>query len=100
MSCSPFRRPMLHPQRGTEPRPQNSPAGDTRGGAGRALQRTQVMLVLTRKEGESIVIGENIAVTIVSVRGERIRLGISAPRDLPVHRKEVAEKFDTATPTA
>lgn len=47
------------------------------------------MLVLTRKVGESIVIGHDIEVTVLEVRGEQVRLGIRAPRDVAVHRKEV-----------
>ncbi len=47
------------------------------------------MLVLTRKSGESIVIGEDIVVTVLEVRGEQVRLGIRAPREVPVHREEV-----------
>lgn len=49
------------------------------------------MLVLSRKKGESIVIGDNIVLTIVEVRGDKIRLGIEAPRDVPVHRKEISD---------
>lgn len=47
------------------------------------------MLVLTRKQNESIVIDENIVVTVIEVRGDKVRLGIQAPRDVPVHRSEV-----------
>jgi carbon storage regulator len=47
------------------------------------------MLVLSRKKNESIVIDENIVVTIVEIRGDKVRLGIEAPRDIPVHRLEV-----------
>lgn len=47
------------------------------------------MLVLSRKEGESIVIGDNIVVTVLEVRSGQIRIGIDAPRDLQVHRHEV-----------
>ena len=47
------------------------------------------MLVLTRKVGESIVIGEDIEVTVLEVRGEQVKLGIRAPRSVAVHRKEV-----------
>lgn len=49
------------------------------------------MLVLSRKKGESIVIGDDIVLTIVEVRGDKIRLGIEAPRDVPVHRKEIRD---------
>ena len=47
------------------------------------------MLVLTRKRNESIVIGDDIEVRILSVVGEKVRIGIEAPRDIPVFRKEV-----------
>lgn len=47
------------------------------------------MLVLTRKKDESIVIGDDIVITIVDVRGDKVRLGISAPNTVPVHRMEV-----------
>lgn len=47
------------------------------------------MLVLTRKVGESIVIGQDIEVTVLEVRGEQVKLGIRAPRSVAVHRKEV-----------
>lgn len=47
------------------------------------------MLVLSRKMGESIMIGDQIEVKIVAVDGEAIRLGISAPREISVHRKEI-----------
>ena len=47
------------------------------------------MLVLTRKRNESIVIGDDIELTVLSVAGEKVRMGIQAPRDIPVFRKEV-----------
>jgi carbon storage regulator len=47
------------------------------------------MLVLARKKGESIVINGDITVTILDIQGDRIRLGIVAPKDVPVHRQEV-----------
>jgi carbon storage regulator len=47
------------------------------------------MLVLTRKANQSIMIGDNIEVSVLSVLGEKVRLGIQAPRDVPVFRKEV-----------
>lgn len=47
------------------------------------------MLVLSRKRNESIVIDENITITIIEIRGDKIRLGIEAPTDIPVHRGEV-----------
>jgi carbon storage regulator len=47
------------------------------------------MLVLSRKKNERIVIGENIVITIVEIRGDKIRIGIDAPKDIPVDREEV-----------
>ena len=47
------------------------------------------MLVLTRKLNESIQIGDNIEITVLSVQGDQIKLGIKAPKDIEVHRKEV-----------
>lgn len=47
------------------------------------------MLVLSRHRDESIMIGDNVVVTIVDIRGDKVRLGIDAPQDIPVHRQEV-----------
>lgn len=47
------------------------------------------MLVLSRKKNESIVIGEGITIVVVEIRGDKVRLGIEAPTDVPVHRREV-----------
>lgn len=49
------------------------------------------MLVLSRQRDETIMIGDNIEITVVDIRGEKVRLGINAPPDVPVHRKEVYE---------
>ncbi|MCC7419276.1 MAG: carbon storage regulator CsrA [Planctomycetaceae bacterium] len=49
------------------------------------------MLVLSRKKNESIVIDDRIVITIVEIRGDKVRLGIEAPRDVSVHRSEVFE---------
>jgi len=51
------------------------------------------MLVLSRKKGQSIMIGHDIEITIIDVQGEQIRLGINAPRDVTIHRKEVFEEI-------
>ena len=51
------------------------------------------MLVLTRKKNESIVISDNIKVTVVEIRGDKVRLGIEAPREIEVHRQEVYEQI-------
>lgn len=49
------------------------------------------MLVLTRQRDESIIIGDNIIVTVIDIRGDKVRLGIEAPSEVPVHRQEVYE---------
>jgi carbon storage regulator len=51
------------------------------------------MLVLSRKVGESVVIGAGIVVTVVRVEGEVVRIGIAAPKDVPVHRQEIYEEI-------
>lgn len=51
------------------------------------------MLVLTRKVHQSIVIGDDVEVVILEVRGEQVRLGIRAPRDVAVHRKEIYQQI-------
>lgn len=47
------------------------------------------MLVLSRRCGESIIIGDDIVITVVEVRGHTVRLGVAAPADVPVHREEI-----------
>ncbi len=49
------------------------------------------MLVLSRHSNESIVVGDDVVITIVEVRGDKVRLGIQAPSNVPVHRREVYE---------
>jgi len=51
------------------------------------------MLALTRKKGESIIIGDNISITILSVAKDAVKLGIDAPRSIPVNRKEIYEQI-------
>ncbi len=47
------------------------------------------MLVLSRKKNESIVINDNISIVVVEIRGDKVRLGVEAPKDVTVHRREV-----------
>lgn len=49
------------------------------------------MLVLSRKRDEQIVIGEDVVITVIEIRGDRVRIGIEAPKSVPVHRQEVWE---------
>ena len=56
-----------------------------------AMAMEVAMLVLSRHRDESIIIGDNIVITVVDVRGDKVRLGIDAPTDIPVHRQEVYE---------
>ena len=53
------------------------------------------MLVLSRKKNESIVIDGSIVITIVEVRGDKVRLGIEAPRDVTIHRREIYDLIQT-----
>jgi len=53
------------------------------------------MLVLSRRSGEIITIGDNIQVMVLDVSGDRVKIGIEAPRDVPVHRLEVRKAIDS-----
>ena len=52
------------------------------------------MLVLSRNKGERIVIGNNIVLTVVDVRGDRVRLGFTGPNEVPIHREEVFRRLE------
>jgi carbon storage regulator len=54
------------------------------------------MLVLSRKLGETLVIGDNVTVKVIHVQGNAVRLGIEAPKDVPVHRAEVYQRLELA----
>ena len=58
------------------------------------------MLVLTRRVSQSIVIGTDVVVTVLEVRGDQVRIGVSAPRDVDVHREEVFEELQEANRAA
>ena len=58
------------------------------------------MLALTRKKGESIVINNNIEISVLEIRGDQIKIGISAPKDVPIYRKEVYLQIQEETKEA
>jgi carbon storage regulator len=63
------------------------------------LQRGAAMLVLSRKKNESIIINDNITVTVIEIRGDKVRLGIEAPKDVTVHRREVYDAIQSQAKT-
>jgi carbon storage regulator len=56
------------------------------------------MLVLSRKKNESIVINDDITIVVVEIRGDKVRLGVEAPKEVPVHRQEVYDAIHRAVP--
>jgi carbon storage regulator len=58
-------------------------------------QRGAAMLVLSRKKNESIIINDNITVTVIEIRGDKVRLGIEAPKTVTVHRREVYDAIQS-----
>lgn len=53
------------------------------------------MLILTRKIGESLMISDNITITILGVKGTQVRIGVNAPKEISVHREEIYKKLKT-----
>ncbi|PVX38819.1 carbon storage regulator CsrA [Pasteurella langaaensis DSM 22999] len=51
------------------------------------------MLILTRKVGESLLIGDDISITVLSVRGNQVKIGVNAPKDVSVHREEIYQRI-------
>lgn len=56
------------------------------------------MLILTRAPNEKITIGDNIEITVLSVTGNQVRLGVEAPKDVPVHREEIYQRIQRERP--
>ncbi|NKB97543.1 MAG: carbon storage regulator CsrA [Pseudomonadales bacterium] len=57
------------------------------------------MLILTRRVGETLMIGDEITVTVLGVKGNQVRIGVNAPRDVAVHREEIYDKIQETSET-
>lgn len=54
------------------------------------------MLILTRKMGETLLVGDNVEITVLNIRGNQVKLGVKAPQDISVHRQEIYERIQSA----
>lgn len=61
-----------------------------------SILREICMLILTRKVGENLLIGDDISITVLSVRGNQVKIGVDAPKDISVHREEIYHRIKEA----
>ena len=86
-------RPVTSPSRRAAAGAQMAPHGIAAEGTAAGPRRSLAMLILTRRVGETVVIGNDVTVTVLGVKGNQVRLGVNAPREVAVHREEIYERI-------